>query len=69
MDENEEFHDLYSSQSIIKMVKSRLKWARHVAQTGENKNAYRLFVGMPKGKRPLGRRCRGWIIIRLMWEQ
>jgi hypothetical protein len=61
---NEELHDLYSSQSIIRIMKSRrMRWARHVARIGEEKkkkkNAYRLLVGKPEGKRPLGRpRCR-----------
>jgi hypothetical protein len=44
------------------MVKSRMmRWAGHVARTGEKRNAYRIVVGNPEGKRPLGRpRCR-WV--------
>jgi hypothetical protein len=53
---NEERRDLYSSQSIIRIIKSRrLRWAGHVARMGEKRNAYRLLVGKPEGKRPLGR--------------
>jgi hypothetical protein len=53
---NEELHDLYSSPSKIRIIKSRrMRWADHVARMGEKRNAYRLFVGKPGGKRPLGR--------------
>jgi hypothetical protein len=48
--------NLYSSPSIIRMIKSRRrKWAGHVARMGEKRNAYRILVGNPEGKRPLGR--------------
>jgi hypothetical protein len=53
---NEELRDLYSSPSIIRIIKSmRMRWAGHVAQMGEKWNVYRLLVGKPEGKRPLGR--------------
>jgi hypothetical protein len=53
---NEELHDLYSSSSIIRIITSRrIRWAGHVARMGEKRNAYRLLVGNPEGKRPLGR--------------
>jgi hypothetical protein len=57
---NEELHDLYSSQSIIRIMKSsRMRWAGHVARMGEKRNAYRLLVAKPEERRPLGRpRCR-----------
>jgi hypothetical protein len=59
---NEELRDLYSSPSIIRIIKSRRsRWAVHVARMGEKRNAYRLLVGKPEGKRPLGRSRRGWV--------
>jgi hypothetical protein len=48
---NEELHDLYSSPSIIRIMKSRrMRWARHVARMEEKRNTYRLVVGKSEGK-------------------
>jgi hypothetical protein len=59
---NEELRDLYSSPSIIRIIKwRRIGWAGHVAQMGEKRHAYRLLVGKPEGKRPLGRPNRMWV--------
>jgi hypothetical protein len=44
------------------MIKSRrMKWAGHVERMGEKRNAYRILVGKPEGKRPLGRPRRRWV--------
>jgi hypothetical protein len=50
---NEELHDLYSSPSKIRIIKSRMM-GRHVARMGEKRNVYRLLIRKPEGKRPLG---------------
>jgi hypothetical protein len=57
---NEELSDLYSSPNTVRMIKSRrMRWAGHVAPMGECTGVYRVLVGKPEGKRPMGRpRCR-----------
>jgi hypothetical protein len=59
---NEELHDLYSSPSIFRIMKSRMmRWVGHVARMREKRNVYRLLVGKLDGKRPLGRPRRRWV--------
>ena len=58
---NEELNDLYSSPNTVWVIKSRrMRWTGHVAHMGERRSIYRILVGKPKGKRPLGRPRRRW---------
>ena len=58
---NEELNDLYCSPNTFRVVTSRrIRWAGHVARIGEMRGVYRVFVGKPEGKRPLGRPKRRW---------
>ena len=52
---NEELNDLYCSTNIVRVIKSRIMiWADYVERMGERGGAYRILVGKPEGKRPLG---------------
>jgi len=58
---NEELSELYSSPNIVRVIKSKMRWARHVLRMGERRGVYRVYVGQPDGKRQLGRP-------RIRWE-
>jgi hypothetical protein len=58
---NEELHGLYSSPSIVRVIKARrMRWVGHVACMGEVVGAYNILVGRPEGRRSLGRPRRRW---------
>jgi hypothetical protein len=58
---NDEFHSLYFSLNTVRVIKSRrMRWAGHVARMGDERGVYRVLVGRPEEKRPLGRPRRRW---------
>jgi hypothetical protein len=57
----EELNDLYCSSNIFRVIKwRRMRWAGHVARMGKSRGVYKVLVGKPEGKRPLGRHRRRW---------
>jgi hypothetical protein len=58
---NEELHGLYSSPSIVRVIKARrMRWAEHMARMGAVRGAYNIFVGRPECRRQLERPRRRW---------
>jgi len=57
---NEQLSELYSLPNIVQVVKSRMRWAGHVARMGEGRGVYRVLVGKPEGMSRLRRPRRRW---------
>jgi len=59
---NEELNDLYTSPNTVRVIKlRRMRWTGHVARMGEERRVYRVLLGKPEGRRPLGRPRRRWV--------
>jgi hypothetical protein len=59
---NEELNDLYCPPNIVRVIKwRRMRWAGHVERMGEERGVYKVLVGKPEGRRPLGRPRRRWV--------
>ena len=60
----EELNDLYCSPNVVRVIQSiksrRMRWALNVGRVGERRDVYRVLVGKPEGKRPLGRPRPRW---------
>jgi hypothetical protein len=57
---NEDFNDLHCSPNFVRVITTRMSWEGHVARMMERREVYRVLVGKPEGKRPLGRPRRRW---------
>jgi hypothetical protein len=58
---NQFLHNIQQQKLFISLISKRMRWARHVERMGEKRNAYRILVENPEGKRPLGRPRRRWV--------
>jgi hypothetical protein len=57
---NEELYELYPSQNIEVIETRRMRWAAHMVHVRERRDAYKVLMRRPEGKRPLGRPRRRW---------